>query len=538
MNDPEGFGLGARHIAISTAGWVPGIERLAEEPLQLKLALSLHAPNDELRTQLMPVTQAVSDRAADGGLPRLPRAAPGGAIFVEYLLLDGVNDDRRAGRASWRRCCVGREGFHVNLIAYNPTGVRVPRLAARARARRSPRRSAGGGVSRQLPPLARPATSTPPAASWPCGAPASAARRRLRPSGRTRSSGHDAETADQTSDVPGSRDDAAWVIRPERLGDPSDAMQLEQIEVPDPGPGEVLVRVMAAGVNYNGVWASLGLPVSIFRYTGYDFHIAGSDASGVVERGRPGRDSLEARRRGRRSTATRAAASARSATASTRWPAATRRSGPTRRTGAASPSTARVQAQQLLPKPAAADLGGGGVATGSPTSPPTGCSSTRRGMRGRRQRARVGRRRRAGHRSPCSSARCYGANADRRRLVGRQGRPRAASWARRRSSTGASSCSTIPTRGERDLDEIKRFGKAIREATGGVRLRHRVRARRHRDVLHVSVFVCQHVRQDRDLRRDLGLQRSTSTCATCGCGRSDHRQPLRQRLRVPTAPTS
>ena len=80
----------------------------------------------------------------------------------------------------------------------------------------------------------------------------------------------------------------AWVIRPERLGDPVDAMQLEQIEVPEPGPGEVLVRVMAAGVNYNGVWASLGLPVSIFRYTGYDFHIAGSDASGIVERVGPG----------------------------------------------------------------------------------------------------------------------------------------------------------------------------------------------------------------------------------------------------------
>ncbi len=80
----------------------------------------------------------------------------------------------------------------------------------------------------------------------------------------------------------------AWVIRPERLGDPRDAMQLETIEVPEPGPGEVLVRVMAAGVNYNGVWASLGLPVSIFRYTGYDFHIAGSDASGVVERVGPG----------------------------------------------------------------------------------------------------------------------------------------------------------------------------------------------------------------------------------------------------------
>ncbi len=80
----------------------------------------------------------------------------------------------------------------------------------------------------------------------------------------------------------------AWVIRPERLGDPEHAMQLEQIEVPEPGPGEVLVRVMAAGVNYNGVWASMGLPVSIFRYTGYDFHIAGSDASGIVERVGPG----------------------------------------------------------------------------------------------------------------------------------------------------------------------------------------------------------------------------------------------------------
>jgi crotonyl-CoA carboxylase/reductase len=80
----------------------------------------------------------------------------------------------------------------------------------------------------------------------------------------------------------------AWVIRPERLGDPMQAMQLEQIEVPEPGPGEVLVRVMAAGVNYNGVWASMGLPVSIFRYTGYDFHIGGSDASGVVEKVGPG----------------------------------------------------------------------------------------------------------------------------------------------------------------------------------------------------------------------------------------------------------
>jgi crotonyl-CoA carboxylase/reductase len=57
----------------------------------------------------------------------------------------------------------------------------------------------------------------------------------------------------------------AWVIRPERIGEPIDAMQLETVEVPEPGPGEVLVRVMAAGVNYNLVWAAMGKPVSIFR---------------------------------------------------------------------------------------------------------------------------------------------------------------------------------------------------------------------------------------------------------------------------------
>jgi crotonyl-CoA carboxylase/reductase len=80
----------------------------------------------------------------------------------------------------------------------------------------------------------------------------------------------------------------AWVIRPERLGEPIDAMKLETIAVPEPGPGEVLVRVMAAGVNYNLVWAAMGKPVSIFRYTGDDFHIGGSDASGIVAAVGPG----------------------------------------------------------------------------------------------------------------------------------------------------------------------------------------------------------------------------------------------------------
>jgi crotonyl-CoA carboxylase/reductase len=58
---------------------------------------------------------------------------------------------------------------------------------------------------------------------------------------------------------------AAWVIREERLGEPTEAFQVEEIEVPEPSAFEVIVRVMAAGVNFNNVWASLGEPVSVFR---------------------------------------------------------------------------------------------------------------------------------------------------------------------------------------------------------------------------------------------------------------------------------
>ena len=58
----------------------------------------------------------------------------------------------------------------------------------------------------------------------------------------------------------------AWVIRQEREGEPKDAFQIEEIEVPEPQAFEVIVRVMAAGVNFNNFWASLGKPVSVFRY--------------------------------------------------------------------------------------------------------------------------------------------------------------------------------------------------------------------------------------------------------------------------------
>ncbi len=74
----------------------------------------------------------------------------------------------------------------------------------------------------------------------------------------------------------------AWVIRRERQGVPVDAMKVEVVDVPKIDSHEVLVMVMAAGVNYNGVWAGLGTPISMFDVHKAEYHIAGSDASGIV----------------------------------------------------------------------------------------------------------------------------------------------------------------------------------------------------------------------------------------------------------------
>ena len=74
----------------------------------------------------------------------------------------------------------------------------------------------------------------------------------------------------------------AWVIRKERHGEPDTAMLEEIVDVPTLGSHEVLVLVMAAGINYNGVWAALGTPISPFDSHQQPYHIAGSDASGIV----------------------------------------------------------------------------------------------------------------------------------------------------------------------------------------------------------------------------------------------------------------
>ena len=79
----------------------------------------------------------------------------------------------------------------------------------------------------------------------------------------------------------------AQLIRPSRYGEPKDAFRVEQVPVPEIGPRDVLVYVMAAGVNYNNVWAALGIPVDVIKARQKkgekeDFHIGGSDASGIV----------------------------------------------------------------------------------------------------------------------------------------------------------------------------------------------------------------------------------------------------------------
>ena len=74
----------------------------------------------------------------------------------------------------------------------------------------------------------------------------------------------------------------AWTIRRERHGEPNQSFKIEIVDTPKLDSHDVLVLVMAAGVNYNGVWAGLGVPISPFDVHKAEYHIAGSDASGIV----------------------------------------------------------------------------------------------------------------------------------------------------------------------------------------------------------------------------------------------------------------
>ncbi len=113
------LGVTHRRTAISTVGWVPGIDRLAECEMPLSLALSLHAPNDGLRSQLMPVNDRYPLADVLAACERY-RAARRRKVFVEYVMLDGVNDLPEHARELAE--LLDPRGYKVNLIPYNPTG--------------------------------------------------------------------------------------------------------------------------------------------------------------------------------------------------------------------------------------------------------------------------------------------------------------------------------------------------------------------------------------------------------------------------------
>jgi len=115
---PEGLGLSQRHITVSTVGLVPAMRKLADEDLAVTLAVSLHAPDDELRDELVPVNQRwkvaeVLETAWDYS------RRTGRRISIEYAMIRDVNDQ------PWRADLLGRllagRLAHVNLIPLNPT---------------------------------------------------------------------------------------------------------------------------------------------------------------------------------------------------------------------------------------------------------------------------------------------------------------------------------------------------------------------------------------------------------------------------------
>jgi len=118
---PHGFGLSARHVTVSTVGLVTGIDRLAGEGIPVTLALSLHAPDDELRDELVPInTRWKVDEALDAAHRYF--GATGRRVSIEYALIRDINDH------AWRADLLGRklkergEGWvHVNPIPLNPT---------------------------------------------------------------------------------------------------------------------------------------------------------------------------------------------------------------------------------------------------------------------------------------------------------------------------------------------------------------------------------------------------------------------------------
>jgi 23S rRNA (adenine2503-C2)-methyltransferase len=113
-------GITHRRTAISTVGWVPGIDRLADTPMPIRLALSLHAADDALRSAIMPVNDRYPLAEVLAACERF-YAAKRRLVFVEYVMLAGVND--RYEQALALAQLLDPHIYKVNLIPYNPTGM-------------------------------------------------------------------------------------------------------------------------------------------------------------------------------------------------------------------------------------------------------------------------------------------------------------------------------------------------------------------------------------------------------------------------------
>jgi 23S rRNA (adenine2503-C2)-methyltransferase len=118
LNDPQGFGLGHRHITISTVGLVDKIDAFAGEHCQVNLAISLHAPNDALRSSFMPVNRRYQIAELMAACERYVEKTHR-KVFFEYVLLGGVNDSAECARQL--AALMRGHLYHVNLIPYNST---------------------------------------------------------------------------------------------------------------------------------------------------------------------------------------------------------------------------------------------------------------------------------------------------------------------------------------------------------------------------------------------------------------------------------
>jgi 23S rRNA (adenine2503-C2)-methyltransferase len=120
LNSSEGFNLGARHMTVSTVGLVPAIRKLSQEPLQVNLAVSLHAPTDELRSQTMPVNRKYPLQELLAACQDYI-AATHRQVTFEYVLLAGVNDTPEYAHLLGKLLAPLAQFAHVNCIPVNAT---------------------------------------------------------------------------------------------------------------------------------------------------------------------------------------------------------------------------------------------------------------------------------------------------------------------------------------------------------------------------------------------------------------------------------